>query len=289
MIPVKVDTWLHSILRDPIGKSPLTLEPGWLASSYGRKYPIVDGVYDLRALTYFPGRVGEEWKGGQDAYEKWSNGLAQKSSENYATQRLGVEEVYREFPISGRCLDVGGNDGRLRAFLRPGQEYVSIDPFINIVREPRSAEYKRVYPFIDEPLNFVAGLAEHLPFANESFDTVHLRSVLDHFLNPELALREAFRVLTTDGALIVGLLVKGGKSGTEDKETRIREGLRSFLVRFGFGQFKDHHIWHPTYRELCDLITETGFRVDKTHWQQAARERVCYVRASKSLQTSAGH
>lgn len=281
MITVKLDPWVHQILRDPIGKSPLKIEGDRLVSDYGRSYPIVDGVYDLRALDSHRGSTGTLWKRGQDAYEKWSGALARGSREDYAAQRKGVEDVYRDIPISGRCLDVGGNDGRLRAFLSPGQEYLSVDPFIEIVKEPRSAEYKRVYPFVDDPLNFLAGLAEHLPFSSKSFNSVHIRSALDHFLNPELALREAYRVLAAEGALIVGLTVKGGRTGRDDIKTLIKEGVRSSLVAVGLSQFEDHHVWHPTYRELCELITASGFRINTTHWQKSEAERVCYIQAIK--------
>jgi SAM-dependent methyltransferase len=281
MISVKLDGWVREILCDPISKSRLTIESGWLISDYGRRYPIVDGIYDLRALNANAGSVAAEWKSGQHAYEKWSDGLARHSSEDYAAQRQKSEDVYREISISGRCLDVGGNDGRLRGFLSPEQEYLSIDPFIEIVKEPRSVEYRHVYPFVDQPLNFIASLAEHLPFVSKSFDTVHIRSALDHFLNPELALHEAFRVLRTDGALVVGLLVKGGRTGKDNHTARLKEAVRSILVGAGFRRFKDHHIWHPTYSELCTLIAATGFRIEKTHWQESEHGRVCYIRAIK--------
>jgi ubiquinone/menaquinone biosynthesis C-methylase UbiE len=41
-----------------------------------------------------------------------------------------------------------------------------------------------------------------------------MRSVIDHFQSPELALREAYRTLRDRGQLIVGLWVEAGKSGT---------------------------------------------------------------------------
>ncbi len=281
MIQTKVDPWLREILCDPISKSPLRIEPDCLTSDFDRRYPVVDGVYDLRALCCHVGVVGQLWRDGQAEYENWSARNAKDSREDYAGQRLGVEDVYKAIPVCGRCLDVGGADGRLRAFLSPQQQYVSIDPYLNIIRESSSAEFRQTYPFIEEPVNFMAAFAEQLPFSSQSFDVVHMRSVIDHFFNPELALREAFRVLNKDGSLIVGLTVEGGKTGRNSMWVRMKKTLRGMLTGVGFTRFRDHHVWHPTYQELCDLIQESGFRVNKTHWQKSEQERVCYIQASK--------
>jgi len=123
-----------------------------------------------------------------------------------------------------------------------------------------------------------------MPFYTETFDTVHMRSVIDHFANPELALREAYRVLRVGGSLVVGLYVKGGQTGREGAYYQLKEMLRSLLVLGGFSRFKDHHIWHPTYIELHELIEASGFTVTSTHWQRSEHNRVCYIKAAKGLE-----
>ena len=106
----------------------------------------------------------------------------------------------------------GGHQGRLRAFLSPGQEYLSCDPFISVFDSiKKSKNLVKVYPFLLSPVNFICCHAEYLPFRSLAFDTVHMRSVIDHFLSPEIAMREAFRVMSHDGQLIVGLYVRGGR------------------------------------------------------------------------------
>jgi ubiquinone/menaquinone biosynthesis C-methylase UbiE len=48
----------------------------------------------------------------------------------------------------------------------------------------------------------VAGLADDLPFAGESFDVVACAWVIEHLAEPERALREIHRVLASGGRLI---------------------------------------------------------------------------------------
>lgn len=281
MLKVKCDSWVRGILRDPLDKSLLVIEDDKIVAAYGRHYPVVDGVFDLRVLNSCVGTVGRLWHTGQTAYESWSAAAGAASGENYVQQRRGMEDVYREIPIVGRCLDVGGNDGRLRAFLSPDQEYLSIDPYLTIIHEHRSPECKEVYPFLDAPLNFLAAFAEHLPVCAESFDVVHMRSVIDHFLNPELALREAYRVLRRGGYLVIGLSVRGGRRGSDPLLIAAKGLLRGCLVFVGLNRFRDHHIWHPTFDELTRLVSECGFQVEKVHWQASEHGRVCYFRANK--------
>lgn len=285
-LKVKTDAWVITVLRDPLSKTALKVLPDRLVSDYGRTYPLRDGVFDLRLLTASPGKFAAAWRAGQEAYERFMLSSCPPMPD-YVQEREGVAEVYRHIPVTGRCLDVGGLDGRLRAFLEPGQEYLSIDPFLGIALNYRtSPELRHAYPFIDEPMNFICALAEHLPLTDHCFDTVHMRSVIDHFASPELALREAYRVLRSNGRLVLGTYVVGGRSGREPLRSRAKEVLRWALVTSGFKRYKDYHIWHPTYAELCALLTDCGFEIEQTQWQRSEHDRVCYILARRDAAAS---
>lgn len=177
---------------------------------------------------------------------------------------------------------MGGHQGRLRAFLAPDQEYVIIDPYSGVFRHlDKQPSLLRAYSFLTEPVNFLCAMAEYLPFRANSFDTVHMRSVIDHFQNPELALWEAYRVLRNNGQLVVGIYIEGGKSGRLNAREWVKHIAGHVLPFFGINKFIDHHVWHPTYSELCKLIEAIGFRIDQVHWQSQWVDRVCYIRALK--------
>lgn len=283
--PTKLDNWVKEIIVDPLSKEPLTIneKKNFLFSPYGRRYPIKDGIFDLRLLNNETTKDQKVWKEGQREYERWSASLAsQDQKQDYFKEIEGVREVYEDIRVEGRCLDVGGHQGKLRRFLSPGQDYITCDPFLNgfdaLEKQPNLL---KAYPFLLEPVNFVCCDAEFLPFRSSVFQTVHMRSVIDHFLSPELALNEAYRVLRADGALIVGLFVHGGKRGKPDIKSLAKEFVRATLVAAGMKRFKDYHVWHPTYKELTNLISACGFKIEKVHWQKGYNDTVCYVRARK--------
>jgi ubiquinone/menaquinone biosynthesis C-methylase UbiE len=282
---VKLDKWAKELIVDPLSKDPLTMseDNNYLLSSYGRKYPVVSGIYSLRVLNNETTKDQKVWKQGQRHFEKWSQNLAEHDkTQNYFAEIEGVKEVYEDIPLEGSCLDVGGHHGRLRHFITLGQKYISCDPsltgFDDIDKQPNLL---KAYPFLAEPCNFICCDAELLPFRSCSFQTVHMRSVIDHFLNPELALNEAYRVLNFDGILIVGLYVRGGKLGKIDMKACLEELTKGLLSSLGFERFKDSHVWHPTYNELLKLISDGGFKIEKVHWQKGYNNTVCYIRARK--------
>ena len=195
----KLDNWVKEIIVDPLSKEPLTInnENTFLISPYGRKYPICNGVYDLRLLNNNITSDQKSWREGQLFYERWSTRIASNDDkQNYIAGIENVKDVYDEIPVDGNCLDVGGHQGRLRHFLSEGQEYVVCDPFLNGFDDlEKQPNLLRAYPCLQKPVNFICCDAEFLPFMSEKFQSVHMRSVIDHLLSPELALNEAYRVL----------------------------------------------------------------------------------------------
>jgi len=283
--PTKLDSWLKKLLVDPLAKTELQHDASseFLLSSYGRKYPIRRGIPDLRLLNNNVTHDQKIWSDGQKDYEALTS-VGPSEGQEYAIERAGVKPVYDEIPIIGRCLDVGGGIGTLRSFLTSTQEYVTCDPFLKVFENlEQRHKLVEVYPFLLDPVNFVCCDAEFLPFAEKSFDTVHMRSVIDHFLSPELALNEAYRTLREDGVLVVGTFVRGGRSGHELLRQRFRNSVKTVLQFAGIERFRDHHTWHPTYDELVALLGQCGFDVEKVHWQDRHQHTVCYVQARKRV------
>jgi SAM-dependent methyltransferase len=62
-------------------------------------------------------------------------------------------------------------------------------------------------------IEVVEGVAEHLPFADHSFDHALLVTTLCFLDAPDQALREARRVLTPDGRLVIGFVDRNSALG----------------------------------------------------------------------------
>lgn len=266
MLRHHLDQWALSVLADPISKGPLS------------SLPTANGIPDLRV------RLSLAWEGGQGAYEDWQSRIsAADARQDYFAEIEGVRAVYAEIPLVGDVLDVGGHQGRLREFLSHGQRYISCDPYLRVFDGvEHQPNLLRAYKCLSEPCNFVGGTAEYLPFAGASFDTVHMRSVIDHFEDAPAALAEARRVLRVGGQIIVGCTVVGGRTGRVSLRNRAKEVVRRLLPYVGVTRYTDHHIWHPTFPDLCELLTTTGFCLGLIHWQKGTMDQVCYIRAVRT-------
>jgi hypothetical protein len=89
-------------------------------------------VLDLRVSGPHVTADQKVWKLGQDHYEIWLENIGSRNQDqDYESEYKVDKAVYDELDISGRVLDIGGGDGRLRAFVDKSQ-YICCDPFLSV-------------------------------------------------------------------------------------------------------------------------------------------------------------
>ena len=270
----KLDQWVLDILVDPISKMHKSKD------EFPCKNQILDAKVDLKNSPGF-----DEWKIGQDYYESWANSNFKETNlENEINGINGVSSVYKKFPLTGKILDVGGGCGRLRHFLNENDNYISTDPMPNCFDVIADAEFK-AYPVLNEKCNFLISNAEFQPFMSNSFDWVHMRSMLDHVLSPDLCMLEAHRVLKDDGSLLIGLYVEGGRDNIVTHIQKIKELVKHMLEFFGINKWKDYHTWHPSYKNLIKIIEDNFFAIEDVYWQPGYDNTVCYIKAKKNIKS----
>lgn len=216
----KLDEEVIRILRCPLCKGELNLTGAkFICRNCDSQYPQVkvahpdhqESIYDFRvhrpAYCVPPGV--DFWADSQEWYEKYHHKYgALDDLEIYLAELDSVKEIYTdEFHLQGAVLDVGGQQGRLRAYLNADvTQYVDVDPFLECFQGLESQpNLLSVFPSLKQATNFLSCQAEYLPFAADSFDWVHMRSVFDHFYDPYVALREAYRVLKPGGQVMIGV------------------------------------------------------------------------------------
>jgi len=101
----------------------------------------------------------------------------------------------------GRALDLGsGLGGRTIAF-----QGVTGGEVIGLEIDERMAQPSLAYAreMQNDEVGFVVGLAEALPFADDSFDLIFCYDVMEHVADPEQTLRATYRVLRPGGHLLL--------------------------------------------------------------------------------------
>jgi ABC-2 type transport system ATP-binding protein len=124
-----------------------------------------------------------------------------------------------------------------------------------------------------------------------TFDTAFISLVI-HFTEPDKALAEVHRILKPGGTLIIANLDPGALSGLDRLRCLIRilyHGLTGYRAKppKGFGKNV------MTERQLCDLLSQSGFEVVSTETardtSRSSNIPVEYIRAIRALtSTSCG-
>lgn len=136
----------------------------------------------------------------QEIQERLANVLELRAANIQQRDMLGSYLADIVFPEAADVLDVGCGTGAVSRELAgrlPSGRVIGIDPspvFLSVAR-------KLATDFSN--LSFIEGDCRYLPYEDESLDVVLFHTTLSHIPWPEAALKEAFRVLRSGGALAV--------------------------------------------------------------------------------------
>jgi SAM-dependent methyltransferase len=131
-------------------------------------------------------------------------------------------DIARKLPYRGRVVDMGcGSAPYKKLILAKAEEYVGVDwPSSN-------HDQRRVDVFAD--------LSAPLPLASDWADTITAFQVLEHLREPELFLRECFRILRQGGQLLITVpFMWHVHEAPHDYYRFTRYGLEYLLVKAGF-------------------------------------------------------
>lgn len=123
----------------------------------------------------------------------------------YCSELLAVRAL---LPRHGHGLEIGVGTGR---FAAPLGVRVGIDP------SPAMLKYAR-----ERGIHAVHGVAEQLPFADQSFDYALSVTTICFVNDVRAMLREARRVISPDGCLVLGFVDRGSDLGRRYLDTQAR-------------------------------------------------------------------
>ena len=176
-----------------------------------------------------------------DKYEDWF----EKNEFAYQSEINAVKEV---LPVEGKGIEIGVGSGRFAAPL--GIKY-GVDPSEKMLKiaKQRGIEVK-------------TGIAEDLPYDDESFDYVLMVTTICFVDDIEKSFKEAYRILKKNGKIVIGFVDKDSKIGRGYQKIKNKslfygpaiffsvKEVESYLKKTGFKNF----VYKQTIFDTLDNI-----------------------------------
>ena len=183
-----------------------------------------------------------------DKYHRQYDEWFEKNEAAYQSELAAIKEF---IPARGTGLEIGVGSGRFAVPL--GIKY-GLEPSNNM-RQLAS----------ERGVEVVGGVAEKLPYKNESFDFVLMVTVICFLDEVGTALNEVFRILKSGGMLIVGFIERNsfmGKLYEQKKDQNVFykdatffsvEELVSLLGNAGFGSLSFNQTIFPDSKKKLKI------------------------------------
>jgi len=172
-------------------------------------------------------------------------------NERLAYSRLLLEEVLKYMGRDERWLkgktvvSIGcGCTGDLASF--PATVKIAVDPLLHV--------YQKLGMLLEDAAGtsqtvYLSMGSEDLPLLDDCADLILCRNALDHMPNPEVALREFWRILKNDGAFFVSVDI-GGAPTPDEPTVFSLESLSGLLQnQFEVTILTDNHLPHSVGRD----------------------------------------
>ena len=162
----------------------------------------------------------DEWQKYQLDYKRTGSAFGHFSVPEFHV----TESIARELEkVEGLVLDIGCGVLAMPTYLRSTKQPFGIDPYLG---------HRRQFPFAQ-------AMGEWLPFRDGSFSACLLMSSLDHTYDPELVVKEAWRVIREKGLLFIWFI-----SREEDRyhPWNFTASRLEKMLEFGFN-LKGHDVY----------------------------------------------
>ena len=164
-------------------------------------------------------------------------------------------------------LDLGCGPGIVTAAMAPDvREAVAYDLTPEMLDKAR----KRCQEAGLKNVRFELGRAEHLPFEDESFNSVVTRLTIHHFLDPRCVMNEVARVTRRDGKVVVADVV----SSENEEEATLHNALETLR--------DPTHVRMFSPSNMLELIKTAGLRIASTVTWEMERDYDGWIRITNA-------
>ncbi|AEC52672.1 hypothetical protein PNA2_1757 [Pyrococcus sp. NA2] len=149
---------------------------------------------------------------------------------------LSELNAIREIMPSRDCVEVGVGTGR---FAEPLGIKLGVEP------SKKMAEIAE-----KRGIKVIEGVAENLPFPDNSLDCILMVTTICFVDDPEKAIKEAYRVLKPGGHIIIGFIDRESEIGREYERNKEKSVF-----------YREARFFST--REIIDLLEKSGFKVER--------------------------